>query len=125
MRGLAGMHEHATCRALLARALELCDRHGAVAIRSLRIEVGALTGHDPEHLAVDFAAIAAGTLADGARLEVVRIPLRIHCPACGRDSDVGAERIACPACHHEHTQLIDGDELRLVDVGLATGGPAR
>ncbi len=119
------MHEQATCRALLARALEVCERHGAVAIRSLRIEVGALTGHDPEHLAADFAAVTTGTVADGARLEIVSIPLRVHCPACGRDSDISAERTACPACHYEQTQLIDGDELRLVNVGLATGGAAR
>ncbi len=119
------MHERATCLSLLERALEIGRRHDAVAIRSLRVEVGVLCGHDPVHLAADFAAIASGTTAAGARLEFVRIPLRIHCPACGRDSDVSAERTDCPACGLADTRLIDGVELRLVDVGLALAGDTR
>lgn len=119
------MHERATCLSLLERALEIGRRHDAVAIRSLRVEVGALCGHDPDHLVADFAAIAAGTAAANARLEILRIPLRIHCPVCDCDSNVTAERTACPACDHADTRLIDGVELRLVDVGLALAGDAR
>jgi hydrogenase nickel incorporation protein HypA/HybF len=118
------MHEHSISHSLLARVLEACARRRAAAVKSIRIELGVLSGYDARHLVESFAIVAAGTLAEGARIDVVPVPLRVHCPACDGDSTVTADNLDCPLCFHPDTLLIDGDEVRLADVELSRAGDA-
>lgn len=116
------MHEHSICRSLLERVLETGARHQGSAVKTIRVELGVLSGFDPRHLAEHFAAVAAGTSAEGARVEVDLVPLRVHCPACNADSPATADHLDCPVCHHPGTQLIDGAEVRLAGIELTLSG---
>lgn len=70
------MHEAKLCLSLL----DLAERHlaaaGARRILALRLEVGDLCGVVPEALAAAFPICAAGSVADGAALELERVPGR-------------------------------------------------
>ncbi len=116
------MHEHSISRSLLERVLEAGARHPGSVVKSIRVELGVLSGYDARHLAEHFAAVAAGTPAEGARIDVDPVPLRVHCPACDGDSPATADRLDCPACHHPDTQLIDGTEVRLAGIELILCG---
>lgn len=118
------MHEGSVCRTLLAQVLAIHAREQAKAVRAIRIQAGVLSGFDAGHIVEAFAHVAAGTAAEGARVDVELVPLRVHCPDCGADSAVGAERLDCPACGCTGTTLIDGAELRLVDIELTLPGVA-
>lgn len=117
------MHEGSICRSLLARVLEIRAREQGERVRSVTVELGVLSGFDADHVAEAFAHVAAGTPAEGARLTVETVPLRVHCPACGADSAVTAVSLACPRCQDPDTRLIDGTELRLVNVELVAPTP--
>ncbi|MGH0030193.1 MAG: hydrogenase maturation nickel metallochaperone HypA [Myxococcota bacterium] len=70
------MHEARLCLSLLSLADEHLARDGGDRILALRVEVGALSGVEPEALASAFPICAAGTAADGAELRLERTPGR-------------------------------------------------
>ena len=80
------------------------------------VEVGALSHVEPEALLFCFAAVSAGTIAEGAELEIDRIPgagWRLDCA----ETVALAERFgACPQCGGYRVQMTAGDELRVKEI---------
>jgi hydrogenase nickel incorporation protein HypA/HybF len=77
------MHE----AGLMQTALELAAAHaraaGAVRIHRLCLRVGDLSGVVPEALEFAFRALSVGGPAEGAVLEIERVPATIHDAADG------------------------------------------
>jgi hydrogenase nickel incorporation protein HypA/HybF len=63
-----------------------------------------------------FEAVAHGTVAEGAALKVNVLPVRHHCQNCGADFDGSAKDLPCPECEHPHTELMGGEEIRVLEV---------
>ena len=82
------MHELSIVQALLDTALEHAERAHAHAICSLRVQVGALSGIDPESLAFAFDIASGGTPAKGAELHVQIVPPRARCQVCGAEREL-------------------------------------
>lgn len=112
------MHELNICRALLAQLEPLAAARRAVAIRRVVLRIGPLAGVEPRLLASAFPLASAGTVAEGAALEIEAAPLRVRCLDCGTESAATPNRLACSACGSLQTQLISGDELLLVSVAF-------
>ncbi|MCK2184703.1 hydrogenase maturation nickel metallochaperone HypA [Halomonas getboli] len=113
------MHELSLCRSLVDQACRVAERHGAPRVRRVSLRLGPLSGAEPALMETAFPFAARHTLAEGARLELIPCPVRVHCPACGRDSEALATDLGCPRCGEWRTRLIAGDELLLESVGLA------
>ena len=73
---------------------------------------------DLDRLRDVFADVAGGTVAEGARLFVKVLPVRHHCQNCGCDFEASRADCPCPECRHPHTEMMRGEELRLLDVEL-------
>ena len=58
--------------------------------------------------------LAKGTIAEGAKIEAVTLPLRVRCRACGAESEIDRRHIACPACGGVNLERLSGREF-LVD----------
>jgi hydrogenase nickel incorporation protein HypA/HybF len=87
-----------------------------VRVRVIRLQVGALGHAEPDCLRFCFDAVARGTIAEGATLEIDMIAGQGRCPAC-RGIVVLQERFAaCPLCENPEVHVIVGDELRLVEL---------
>src|SRR4051794_33018733 len=80
----ANMHEFGLMQNALEIALEHAQRQGAQCIHLITLRVGALSGIVPEALAFAFEALAPGTLAATARLEMEPVPVVCYCPVCDR-----------------------------------------
>lgn len=113
------MHELSVCLALLDQVQAIAREHGAIRVERILLHVGPLSGVEGELLRNAYPLAAAGTLAEGALLEIAPAAVRVHCTQCGVESDAVPNRLLCAACGSHHTRLVSGDELLLARVELA------
>jgi len=104
------MHELAIVEGILDAALPEAKRHGASKILEIRLKIGELSGVIPECIEEYFSIAAAGTMAEGARIRVERIPVAIRCNGCGYEGETGKKRIRCPKCGGADFRLVSGRE---------------
>ncbi len=74
------MHEVGIMENTLAMAVKRAAEEGAHRIHRLTMRIGPLSGVVPEALEFAFVVLARGTIAEGARLEVERIPVDAGIP---------------------------------------------
>jgi hydrogenase nickel incorporation protein HypA/HybF len=110
------MHELSVCQALIDQLEVLAREQRAERVVSLVVGIGPLSGVEARLLKQAYPVAAAGTLAEGSELELEDRPIRVHCSACGEDSDATANRLLCASCGDWHTNLVSGDELVLTRV---------
>lgn len=100
------MHELAIARGILDIALqEARDRR----ISAISLVIGELScvAVDPVRFCLE--VIAAGTLAEGAAVVVVKIPAAFRCRRCA--TEFGDDRQgSCPSCGSQGGQLVHGRE---------------
>ncbi len=115
------MHE----ASIVEEMLEIADREvvlqGAQRINRISLQIGVLSGVVPEALQFAFGSLSLGTLAEGAVLEIVRVPLTLHCDRCGRSWDGEHPGDLCPICGAELPSIVAGQELRLLELDLEIG----
>ena len=112
------MHELSVCQGILDQVARVAADHGATGVKNIVVRIGPLSGVVPSLLAQAFPLARAGTVAEGAELTIEELPVRVHCDACGADTDARPNRLLCGECGDWPTQLISGDELLLVRVEL-------
>lgn len=89
-------------------------------IRSVRVEVGALSGVVPEALRFAWDVVCAGTPLEGAALEILEIAVAVRCDRCGKDQALPAiDRLRCPECDAPTPCIVAGRELRIREVEIA------
>jgi len=90
------MHELAMAHNILSAVIGTAETHGGLRVRQVNLCVGQLAQVVPETLAFNFQVISRDTLADGAELNVVEVPLAWACRSCGAEQTEATS--ACPAC---------------------------
>ncbi len=114
------MHELAICQALMNQVESIAAERNARSVVSIVVGMGPLSGVEAQLLKHAYPVASAGTIAEGARLVVENLPVRIKCTQCGHESDALPNKLVCKACGDWRTTLISGDELILMRVELET-----
>ncbi len=112
------MHELSVCQGLLDQVARVAADHGATGVKHIVVRIGPLSGVVPILLEQAFPLARAGTIAEQAALTIEELPVRVHCDACGADTEARPNRLLCGECGDWHTQLVGGDELLLASVEL-------
>lgn len=107
------MHEMALCAGILGLIEEAAEREPFCRVRKVVLELGELGHAAPEALLFCFDAVTRGTVAEGARLVIARVPGAGWCPDCARTVPLAERFAACPACGGHQVQLTDGDAMRV------------
>lgn len=119
-RAVVPMHELSICQALVGQLRELAREQRAARIIRVVVQIGPLSGVEPELLRHAYPVASAGSPAADATLVLETLPVRVHCETCGADSAAAVNRLLCGACGDYRTRLISGDELLLASVELET-----
>jgi len=110
------MHEMALCQSVISIIEEAARCRAFSRVASITLEIGVFGHVDPEAMLFCFDAISRGTISEGARLIVERVPGAGWCPDC-RKTVVLTERFApCAICGQHNVQMTSGDELRVRDM---------
>jgi len=112
------MHELSVCLSLLDQVQAIARDHGAEGVDRILLRIGPLSGIEAPLLANAYPLAAAGTIAEGAALEIEPSPVRVHCVDCGVESEAAPNRLLCGSCGSRHTKLISGDEMLLARLEL-------
>lgn len=112
------MHELSVCLALTRKVTAIAEEHGASRIERIRLLVGPLSGIETALLEHAFPLAAAGTPADGARLEIITAPVVVACTACGAETACAPNRLLCGTCGDFRTRIVTGDEMLLESLDL-------
>jgi hydrogenase nickel incorporation protein HypA/HybF len=94
------MHEGALAQAALDLVLETAREHGAEKVTSITLSVGALAQANGDSLAFWLGALAEGSPAAGATIDVVEVAAEGECRACGHRYPVEPPSwsLVCPEC---------------------------
>lgn len=107
------MHE----MSLVQGVVELCLEHATGRrVTSVTLVIGDLAGVEPEAMAFCFEAATSGTLLDGARLVMERVPARGECGECGATFDCCRWATPCPECGSLAVSCDGGDEMRVKEL---------
>ena len=109
------MHELGLCEGIL----EAVERRAAGRrVTRVRVRVGARHRVVASAFDQSFALVAQGTVADGAAVDLVVVPVRIRCGDCGNEAEASDALAACPACGGLDLEIDGGDELFLEAIYL-------
>ena len=112
------MHELSIMDSALNLALDQAEKAGASRVCVIRLRIGALSGVVPEALQFAFEALAPGTLAAGAALDIENIPARFWCQGCAREFQSDDFLAECPACRQPSGDLRSGREMELASMEI-------
>jgi hydrogenase nickel incorporation protein HypA/HybF len=82
------------------------------------VEIGKLSTVLPDALRFCFDLATRDTVAEGAALDIVEIPGRARCVACGADVALEQPFGRC-ACGNTDLEWLSGDELRIREMEVA------
>lgn len=110
------MHEMALTESIVEIVCDEARKQGFGKVRVVRLQIGAFAHVAPDALRFCFDAVARGTVAEGASLDIVRLPGQAWCPDCGKIVRLDERFGPCPECGRPHPQMTSGDELRIEEL---------
>ncbi len=110
------MHEMSICESIVSVIEQQAVAQSFRKVNMVRLEIGPLAGVEIAALRFSFDVVTRGSVAQGARLEVIELPVHARCVACDKSIDVRTRFDACPICGGYQVQITGGDELRIKDV---------
>lgn len=105
------MHEYGLACDLVRRLAEEGRKRGAERVTHVRLKVGSLSGVSAEALRFGFEVAARDTIVAPDALEIVPVPARARCGACGRAFEDLDGFAPCPACGAIEKEVVDGTGL--------------
>lgn len=107
------MHELSICLAVIEQVERIVARHRAKSVSAIVLDVGPLSGVEPQLLDAAWPLAAVGTVAADARLDIESAELIVTCTECGHETAVLPNRLLCGSCGGYRTRVTSGDEMIL------------
>jgi hydrogenase nickel incorporation protein HypA/HybF len=113
------MHELSIATAVIGAVCREVAAAGGGPVIAVTLRIGRLSTVNEGALRYCFDLAGDGTACAGARLEIIDVPVRIWCGACGEERDLpGIQRFACPGCGQLSGDIRAGRELDLESIEL-------
>lgn len=110
------MHEMSLAEGMLQLIEDAARQQAFSRVKTVWLEIGALSGVEPEALAFCFDAVTRSSIVEGARLEMIRIPGQAWCMPCEKSVEVVEAHAACPCCGSYQLQVTGGNEMRVKEL---------
>lgn len=110
------MHEMAIAESLVELIMEEAGKSRFSKVKRVILELGAIGHVAPQALDFCFEAVTHGTLAQGARLEIVTTEAAGWCFDCEETTPLHERFGPCQRCGSRRVQMTRGDELRLKEL---------
>jgi len=110
------MHEMSLAEGVLQILEDQAKSQDYTKVKTVWLEIGELSHVDPNAIAFCFDAVIHGTIADGAKLEIIRTPGRAWCHDCSEHIAVSSLVDPCPKCGGHRIQVTDGDDMRVKEL---------
>jgi hydrogenase nickel incorporation protein HypA/HybF len=110
------MHELGIAQGMLKVALDYAAKNNAKRITAFNVEMSAAADESEDSLRFHFENLTRGTMAEGARVEIARVPVKAKCLDCANEFAWESLDAACPRCSSVRIRAMAQDEFRLVSI---------
>ena len=110
------MHEMSIAKGILEIVLSEAQRNGATQIKTVRIRAGELRGIVQKQLLFLWKFAGKDTLAQGATLEIERVPIKARCQSCDHVFMVQNHEFICSECDSKDVDVVEGKELDVQEI---------
>lgn len=110
------MHEMSLAEGMLQLVEDGARRNKAAGVKAVRLEIGELAQVEIDALRFCFDAVTRGSLAEGARLEILQRPGAAWCLPCAERVPLPRRGDPCPRCGSHQLQVVQGEEMRVTEI---------
>ena len=110
------MHEMSLAEGVLQIIEDAARSQGFVRVKTVILEIGQLAAVESEAIRFCFDAVTHGSIAEGARLEIIDVPGQGWCMKCAATVPVTEQYGVCPACGSHQVQPTGGTEMRVKEL---------
>jgi len=119
------MHELSIAVSIVEAVTESASAYPGARVKAVRLRVGALASVVEDSLQFCWELATEGSPLAGAALVINKLPVIVHCEACGVDSVLeGVQSFRCPRCGEIAADLRQGRELEIESIELEEPEPA-
>ena len=113
------MHELSIAASIVESVTESAAAYPGARVIEVRLRVGALASVVDDSLQFCWQLATEGTPLEGAQLVFKKLPVVVHCEACGVDAELeGVQSFRCPRCGEIAADLRQGRELEIDSIEL-------
>lgn len=107
------MHEMSITQGII----DICEKYaGGRRVLAVDVEIGELSSVVPEAVEFCFEACSQGTLLEGTRINIIRIPGRGRCLDCEAETPLTALFDVCQRCGGSRVTVVSGEEMRVREI---------
>lgn len=103
---------------ILSIVLDNAKKNGAKKVKEVNLQIGDMTNVVSECVEFYFDIISKDTIAEGAKLNIERIPVKVKCSQCGNAFQPEDMVFFCPKCHGIAAEIISGKELAVSSIEI-------
>lgn len=112
------MHEMSLAEGVREIVEETARANAARRVSVVRLEIGRLSQVEVEAMRFAFEVVQRGSVAEGARLDIVETDGTAWCMRCSAPVVIGRRGDACPSCGSYQLQVTGGDRMRVMDIEI-------
>jgi hydrogenase nickel incorporation protein HypA/HybF len=105
------MHELSVTQNVIDIVVKHAKQAEAHRVLGINLVVGELAGFVDDSIQFYFDMLSPGTIAEGAKLAIRRVPARIRCRACGEEFALQDLNWLCPKCSAVGGAVVQGREF--------------
>jgi hydrogenase nickel incorporation protein HypA/HybF len=110
------MHEMSLCEGIRQVIEDQARAHDIKRVKRVRVEIGRFSGVEKPALEFAFDVVMRGSVAQGARLEMIDLPGTAMCYDCMKEVEIDDRLDPCPDCGGGKLMPVSGDEMRIKDL---------
>ena len=113
------MHELSVTKNIFAIVQKHAIKNGVKKVHVVNLEIGALSDLQNEWIQRYFDYLSKGSVADGARLCIRRVPAVFECYQCMERFEMETllkGELICKYCHSNNISLISGKEYTVINM---------
>jgi hydrogenase nickel incorporation protein HypA/HybF len=110
------MHELGIAQEMVKIALDYAAKNHAARITQFSVAMSALADESEDSLRFHFDHLTRGSIAEGARIDITRVPAQARCLECGNDFTWTMDTLNCPHCSSARIRALPQDEFKLTSI---------
>jgi hydrogenase nickel incorporation protein HypA/HybF len=113
------MHELPVTESILKIVLKHAEINSVRHIVAIHLQIGKLSDLEDEWIQRYFDYLSKGSVAEGAKLKIERMPIMMQCNACSKSYEAEAGKLGdlvCPNCGDKDSTFLSGREYYIKDM---------
>jgi len=110
------MHELPVTKSIFQIVLKHATMGDVNRVLAVNLEIGSLSDLQTDWIQRYFDRLSQGTIVEGARLRIERVPAVFRCSRCQRSFAINSlleEELSCRSCHSRVVTLVSGREYHV------------